>query len=164
MHSPILRRQPESRYLEQLDDQQVAFGVNKSVDEAVAATLEMESYLVNSSGGQVGQVASEGGEDPVVAAAQSNQDTMMRMMQKMTECLERLEEKEQRNQLPARRYNTQGLWQARPGPNYSRGRSRQPITCFRYGKEDHMACGCRAPKPNPQETSNPQHFQPGARG
>ena len=52
-----------TRYLEQLDNWQVAFSVKqkrpKSVDEAVTATLEMESYLINSgdpSGGHVGVV------------------------------------------------------------------------------------------------------------
>ena len=139
-----------TRYLEQLDDPQVAFSVKqkrpKSVDEAVTATLEMESYLLNPSGtggGKVGQVVVEAspGDDSVVAAVQTKQDTMMDMMQAMMERLERLETREQ----PTRRSKP---WQ-QPGAGQNRpwNTAQQPITCFRCGKEGHVARGCRAPKP-----------------
>ena len=76
-----------TRYLEQLDNQQVVFSVKqkrpKSVDEAVTATLEMESYLINSScpSGRhvaIGALQEENNEDCVAAVAQSKQDTMFR--------------------------------------------------------------------------------------
>ena len=153
-----------TRYLEQLDNQQVAFSVkqkrSKSVDEAVTATLEMESYLINSggpSGGHVGVGAlqEEKNEDCVAAVTQSKQDTMMEMMQAMMERLEKLETRERRDQPPAsRRFQPRGPRQARAWPSESWSRntaSRQPITCFRCGKEGHVARGCRAPKPEPQE-------------
>ena len=74
-------------YLEQLDNRQIAFSVKqkrpKSVDEAVTATLEMESYFINyggPSGGHVavGAIQEEKNEDCVVAVEQSKQETMIR--------------------------------------------------------------------------------------
>ena len=153
-----------TRYLEQLDNQQVAFSVKqkrlKSVDEAVTATLEMESYLINSgglSGGHigVGALQEEKNEDCVAAVTQSKQDTMMEMMQAMMERLEKLETRERRDQPPAsRRFQPRGPRQARAWPSEFwsvNTASRQPITCFHCGKEGHVARGCRAPKPEPQE-------------
>ena len=136
-----------TRYLEQLDNPQVAFSVKqkrpKSVDEAVTATLEMESYLLPSSGipgGKVGQEACPNG-DPVVAAVQTKQDTMMDMMQAMMERLERLETREH----PARQFKP---WQKSGADQDKAWRAPQkPITCFRCGKEGHVARGCRAPRP-----------------
>ena len=146
-----------THYLEQLDNPQVAFSVKqkrpKSVDEAVTATLEMESYMLNSSGvatghgGQAGAMAppSTGG-DPIVAAVQSKQDTMMGMMQSMMERLEQLET-QRRPAPPTRRFKP---WQQTgSGPNGGGG-AQQPVTCFRCGKEGHIARGCRALKPAPQ--------------
>ena len=83
-----------TRYLKQLDNWQVAFSDKqkrpKSVDEAVTATLEMESYLIKPggpSGGHVGVGAlkEEKNEDCVAAVTQSKQDTMMEMTQAMME-------------------------------------------------------------------------------
>lgn len=143
-----------THYLEQIDRPQIAFSVRqkrpKSVDEAVTITLEMESYL---SGGRVGQVGLETAEpeSAIVAAVQSKQDTMMDMMRLMMERLERLENQELRGPPPtARRFVPQGGQQT--GARASRTgvgseAAPQPITCFRCGKEGHVARGCRAPRP-----------------
>lgn len=141
-----------TRYLEQLDNQQVAFSVKQkrpqSVDEAVTATLEMESYL-NHSSRQVGQVGlEEAGQDTVVAAAvQSKQDTMMELMHSMMDRLEKLELRERRSQPPiTRRFNPQ---RGQRSATRSVG-SMRPIVCFRCQKEGHIARECTAPKPKQQ--------------
>ena len=151
-------------YLEQLDNRQVAFSIKQkwpmSVDEAVTATLEMESYLINSgspSDGHVGigALQEEKNEDCVAEVTQSKQDTMMDMMHTMMERLEKLETRERRDPPPAsRRFQPRGPRQARTRPSESwsgNAALRQPITCFSCGKKGHVACGCRAQKSEPQE-------------
>ena len=64
-----------NHYLAQLDSAQVAFGVSQkkpaTVEDAVQITLELESYLLLSKPGRVGQVGQEdvGQEDVGMAAA-----------------------------------------------------------------------------------------------
>lgn len=145
-----------TRYLEQLDNQHVAFGVKQqrptSVDAAVTATLEMESYLGDSSKqvGQVGLEAESGKDATVVASAQSKQDTMLEMMHSMMDRLEKLEVRERRSPPPTtRRFNSQRG--QRSGAGSRRSGSTRPIICFRCQKEGHIARECRAPRPKQQE-------------
>ena len=76
----------------------MAFGVRqrkpKTVEEAVTATLELESYLTPSSGpGRVAQVEVEepSAQEAIVAAVKSQQDAMLDLMSKLVERLEKLE-------------------------------------------------------------------------
>lgn len=159
--------QPEAKeqlslthYLGQIENQQIAFGVRqrrpKKVDEAVTATLEMESYLQPK--GRTGRVAqvSVDEEAQVVAGVQSKQDAVMDMMTQMMARLEKLEaagtrpryERDERDRL------RDGRRDERHDARTQRGRTEQqrhrhhppdparPIICRRCGKEGHYARGC----------------------
>ena len=85
-----------THYLGQLELQQLAFSVKqrrpKSVDEAVSATLEMESYLVPK-GGRVAQVAGDLAPAEPVAAVRDRQDTVMSLLQQVVQRMDQLEER-----------------------------------------------------------------------
>ena len=76
-----------NHYLGQLTNHQVSFNVRqkrpRTLDEAVSATLELESYLVPTGLPAVGVPPSQ-----VVAGVRQSQDTMMEMLIKMMERLE----------------------------------------------------------------------------
>ena len=71
-------------YLSQLDNEQVAFGVkqrkSKTIDAAVGATLELESYLVKPKQGMVAAVQ-----------AAPTQATLLEMMEKLMTRMDKLE-------------------------------------------------------------------------
>ena len=81
-------------YLQQLDHLQVAFGVKqkrpKTIDEAVSATLEMESYATQP-GSATTVSAVEGSESPAVVAATQLTEKLSTLVEKLTERVERLE-------------------------------------------------------------------------
>ena len=81
--------------MDQLRDPQISFGVKQrrpvKLCEAVAATIELESYLPRAS--QVSQVT-KSDEQPVdqhTAAVQSTQQNLLGAVQKLVERVERLE-------------------------------------------------------------------------
>ena len=82
-----------THYLGQLEQQQLAFSVNqkrpKSVDAAVSATLEMESYLVPK-GGRVAQVAEDLTSAEPVAAVRDQQDAVMCLLQQVVHRMDQL--------------------------------------------------------------------------
>ena len=84
-----------NHFLEHLDNPQVAFNVKqrspKNLADAASATIELESYL--SPKASHVSIAEEGqkGVAEVVAAFQSQQETMMDMIQKLVERVEKLE-------------------------------------------------------------------------
>jgi hypothetical protein len=82
-----------NNYLNQLDQPQVRFGVNQkrpaTLDEAVSATLEMESFLVGPGAKQ--PVASVDQEEPAVAGVSPSQDKLTSLVEKLIERVERLE-------------------------------------------------------------------------
>ena len=85
-----------SKYLDQLKDPQVSFGVKqrrpKTVQEAVSNTIELESYLVKSASSKVMQVTQkEPEEQAAVAVIQSTQRGLVDMMQRLVERVEQLE-------------------------------------------------------------------------
>ncbi len=153
-----------THYLGQIENVQVAFSVKqkrpKALDEAVAATLEMESYLHPKprSAGRVAQVGLDEGVTPVVAGVQaSTQEAIMQMMTQMMQRLEKLET--ERSPKPTqhdaeRGPHTHRADQRRRGPARDREGSRQdpatkprqPVVCLRCGKEGHYARGCAAPR------------------
>ena len=86
------------QYLANLVKPQVLFGVKrkrpKTADEAVAATLEIESYLVLAMGvGKVNQV-SQADPDPqgsVINVVKTQQDAMLEMMSQLVQRMDQLE-------------------------------------------------------------------------
>ena len=80
-------------YLNQLDHPQVAFGVKQrrpdTLDEAVTATFEMESYVTTKT--IPAQVASVDTSEDTTVAAVSPQDKMTSLIEKLLEQVEMLE-------------------------------------------------------------------------
>ena len=112
------------RYLSQIESPQIVFNVRqqhpKTLDDAVAHTLELESYLKE----KPPKVAA-----PVeVAAVQTQQDTIVEMLQSLTERLDRLE--------------ASGGRQAKK-PSASSG---GPVICRGCGQEGHYVRGCARPR------------------
>lgn len=159
-----------SHYLGQIDSAQIAFSVKqrkpKSVDEAVSATLEMESYL-NPKASRVSNVGleTENFEEPTyVAAVRAQQDTMMDMLRSVMERLERLEAggaskgatNYRDDHYPGNRKvsggkrqgdRSQGQGPSGSGKEGTKGQDRGPVLCRKCGKEGHYARGCAARKP-----------------
>ena len=111
-------------FLQQLTQPQVAFSVKqkrpKTLDDAVAATLEMESYLTGSSSMEIASTLPSSMELPVCPVSQLSQvDKLTRAVEQLTERVERLQQ------------------DARPRPR--RAFSGECWTCRRPG---HMARNC----------------------
>ena len=122
-----------TRYLDQLKNPQVAFGVRqqrpKTVVEAVRVTIELESYLPKTDDGVTHVVQSV--EEQAVASIRANQQSLTGVIGKLVDRIERLE-----NQI-----NQGGRGR---GSQLPRGRSdyRQPIVCHKCGQPGHYARGC----------------------
>ena len=105
----------------------------RKLSEAVAATIELESYLPRTN--QISQI-SQPEEPPIadqtIAAIQSTQKDLFGVVQKLVERVEQLEQRPRIN--PQRQ--PQRLLQ-------SSGRG--VVTCLRCGKEGHYARGCAMP-------------------
>ena len=127
-----------SHYLGQLTNHQIAFNVRQkrpqTLDEAVSATLELESYLIPTN------LPSVAGIPPsqVVAGIRQSQDTMMDMLTKIMKRLDRLESDQATP--PPRRRNQQH--QAAPTPRRENPAPKKPVVCHKCGKEGHFARGC----------------------
>ena len=88
-----------NRYMDQLKDPQISFAVKQqcpqNIQEAVSATIEMQSYLVKPhTQGAVQQVQKE--EEGAVAAIKLTQASMLEAMQKLVNRVEQLEAGPQR--------------------------------------------------------------------
>ena len=159
-----------NRYLEQLGDPQVAFGVKqsrpKSLDEAVTATLELESYKVSAPTATVSQVAPGHGDveaisEPtasatVVGSIGGRENPTDRLLQTILRKVERLEsrvsELEQTCRTTGRQYVGDGMEGATKGTRVEVRKggagvvtgdgAMQPVICRKCGKEGHYARGC----------------------
>ena len=156
-----------THYLGPLEQQQLAFSVKqrrpKSVDEAVSATLEMESYLVPK-GGRVAQVAGDLAPAEPVAAVRDRQDAVMSLLQQVVQRMDQLEERVAAMQVGAkspppsaepREYQRTGQ-----GPSRSGLKEGGPVVCHRCKKEGHLARGCVAPRTQQGRTTNQGNGKP----
>ena len=155
------------QYLAQLQNPQVAFSVKqkrpKTVDEAVAATLEMESYLMPVSINierRVNQVDVDSpiaeADDLTVAATgnASHQGELYHTMKKLLERVENIEARlasgessslsQQRRAKPSAHSRTSSSGSSRQS---------QAVICRKCGKEGHFAYGCAARR-GPQHQGN----------
>ena len=141
-----------NHYLGQLTNQQISFNVRqkrpRTLDEAISATLELESYLVPAGLQAAGVPPSQ-----VVSRVHQSQDTMMEILGKIMERLDRLESD---NATPPTRRSVQqprqrAATQRRENPASRRDSPtpRKPVVCHKCGKEGHFARGCAVRKTQP---------------
>lgn len=136
-----------NHYLGQLTDHQIAFNVRqkrpRTLDEAVSATLELESYLVPS-----GFPPTRLPPSQVVAGVRQPQDEMIQMLAKM---MERLDHLESEQATPPPRRSTGARQQRQTGAPLRRDNQnpRKPVVCHKCGKEGHFARGCAARRSQP---------------
>ena len=126
------------RYLSQLQDEQVAFGVKqrkpKTIEAAVAATLELESYLVShSTSGTVAPVQ--------VPADRAGQKSLMDMMSQL---MTRMDKLEATNFKQIDRVGDRVDRPAKSGTGDA-SYNQRVVVCFRRGQEGHFARGCAQP-------------------
>ena len=151
-----------NHYLGQLTNQQLLFNVRqkrpRALDEAVSATLELESYLVPTGL----QSISAAGVPPsqVVAGVRQSQDTMMEMLTKMMERLDRLET-ECATPPPHRGFQQRQT----PGtPRREKPTPKKPIVCHKYDSRATSPEGVQFTVLSRRETRNPRREGPRVRG
>jgi len=134
------------RFLATLDKPELALAVKqkrpRNVDEAVAYTLEMESYMMTTGSTRSSSISAaipqedsddqgaEGDATISVAAVLSKQDAMMDMLRSFNIRLENLERKvasTEKGRVPVKKLSEQ---------------SREPIVCRKCGQVGHFARGC----------------------
>ena len=145
-------------YLAQLSDPQVAFGVKqktpKDLDEAVTATIELESYLVPRANvvsvtdatdyTADGTVGTESEATSTVSAI-SVTERLAGLVEKLTLRVEQLESAQQDRQATGSNRYLRGKY-SRPARTVNGGErrySRGEIVCFRCGIKGHIARECR---------------------
>ena len=131
-------------YLEQIDDVQVSFSVKqkrpKTLDKAVSATLEMESYKGIKARSTVSHVEvdpTNSKDDPSVASVQKYSACIAEMEQMMQGVVNRLEKLEASEARKSGRVATQ----------QPQAESRRRIVCWRCHKRGHIARNCTEKPP-----------------
>ena len=138
-----------NRYMDQLKNPQISFSVKqrrpRSIQEAVSATIELQSYLVKP---DAQEAVCEVKEESAVATIKSTQTDIMDMMQRLITRVEQLETNSQRYKPPK---------PARPVQQPSGQRSNtQPVRCYRCQQFGHFARGCAMPDPSKQARGRDQ--------
>ena len=140
-----------NNYLTQLHGKpQLAMAVRqqrpKTVDDAVRATLEVESYGAVAPTGTkyaASPVTTTVPEDPVIAAVrgfQSKQEDMGKLVQKLTDRLEKLESRERGSDYH-RPWRSPSFTQRRGG-SANAGGARVDRECWICGERGHISRGC----------------------
>ena len=146
-----------NQFLSQIENPQVAFGVKQkrpqNVEEAVTATIELESYL-RSSGpitGKSHRVISVTQQQPaedderaeaVASVASSTENDLLGIIQTISERLHRLESSIQTGRAQA--------------IDKEPGKRNRTVICWNCGRKGHIARFCRdPPAKQQQENSNP---------
>lgn len=128
-----------NHYLAQLSNPQVAFAVKQTkpttVDDAVRATMEMESYSKPVLTG-ITPVSEEAEEDETVAAVMGQKPSDLKLI---LERMERMETQLRELQQPTPRGAGRGRGQRRLGRS-------SPRTCWKCGGEGHLFRDCPTPK------------------
>ncbi len=138
------------RYLSEVGNPQVAFAVRqqrpKNLDDAVAHTLEMESYLVPSKPVKVAAVEQEA--SATIAAMQTQQEAIVEMLRSLSTRLEKIETRNPRSLEPRAPWREPGL--TGNGPRRSQNGGNAPsdsggtIVCRKCGQPGHFVRGCAA--------------------
>ena len=121
-----------TQYLSQLTNPQISFAVKqkrpKTLDEAVAATLEMESFVQSKPKGLVAPVGAEIEETqiPTIAGVAQKQDRVLDLVERLTTRLENLESQVATSGSSHRTQGTRGG-----------DRTRQPVVCHKCKREGH---------------------------
>ncbi len=152
-------------YLQQLTQPQVAFSVKQkrpdTLDDAVAATLEMESYaLTPSRAGAVSTLQPEDDRGPATVAAVDPVGKLTRIVERLAEQMETLQVEASRTRWPSagtsRDRRPRGDQANKPEPG---GRSRTQLPaeprafdgeCWRCHRRGHIARNCTETRPSQQ--------------
>ena len=157
--------QPEARerlsinaYLQHLSQPQVAFSVRQkrpeTVDDAVAATLEMESYTPLAA--RAGVNSLQPGEEPVTIAAVDPTAKLTAIVERLVEQVETLQKEKETRRPPANdrrdrrpRREQEGQERGR-GPRQLRTTPQRPFDgeCWRCHQRGHIARNCTQPRPS----------------
>ena len=92
----------------------------------------------------------------LVASVQSKQDALMDMVRVVMERLDKLETTPSQEPMPPKNGGIPRSSQRAKGgasaekTNTGARKPPQPFICFKCGKEGHIACGCRAQRPQQQ--------------
>ena len=128
-------------YLSQLSDPQIAFGVKQkrpeNLDDAVTATVELESYLPSKEGA-VNSVAEENLETTMCGAtvgAVSTTERLVSLVEKLTDRVKKLEQSRLSAGYPS-------SVEREPALGGRRYYSRKEVVCYRCGRKGHIARNC----------------------
>lgn len=142
------------RYLGNINDPKIAFAVRqqrpKTVEEAVASTLEMESYAAPEQKQAESKVSLVDEESEYDLCMIRSQQGVVPLLESIVSRLEKLESN------VGDKDSRRGRWRRSDGSSPRRERlsqehAEQQVKCFKCGKEGHYARGCASRSSKPQE-------------